>query len=209
MSSEPQLPDLSELFSERSLWEIFRKSPPFYRNFFNLLTVLAALLCLTAFVVTRVVCGAESLEFHKIFFDWANAGIVITSTILGFLLAGFAVLFTLLRPETILRLQQVKRAGEQLSELKLIFFVFIDVFVHYLAFLFWCVLVLIFGGDNGPAHFAMRVLEVALPGTTVAVSSTIFVLWGTWFVLLILKLKSFVYNLYQALLLGVADSISQ
>jgi len=209
MTNEPN-PDLSELFEERSLWEVYRKGPSILCNGFNcaILFTTGALLGVYMFLHYFSILGAAlKLDFADLFANWASVGIAFTGTILGFLLAGFAVLFTVLQPQTLVGLHRITRPGQKLSDLKLLLFVFVDVFVHYIAFLFWCTVVLVFGAAKGPADWAGQLLGAWWPGLPSAISHVIFAGWGTWFVVLVLKLKSFVYNLYQTLLLGAADSV--
>lgn len=80
-------------------------------------------------------------------------------------------------------------------------------FVHYTAFLFWCILYLVVGGKDGPFEFIGRFLSIRAPLLPQVITHAVFVAWGMWFLVLVLKLKSFIYNLYQTLLLGMADSI--
>jgi hypothetical protein len=204
--------DFSGLFKEKNLWQIYRQGPPFYEgSAFNGWVVFGTLALLAAFACEHLWWQSghpeSAIDPRDIFLSWANVGISFTGTILGFLLAGFAVLFTLFKPETLLRLQQVTRPGKKLPELKLLVCVFIDVFVHYLAFLFWCILVLVVGYKNGPATVVSRSLGTLCPAIPSLVTHAVLVLWGTWFVLLVVKLKSFIYNLHQSLLLAVADSV--
>src|ERR1017187_2162001 len=141
--------DFGDLFAEGSLWELYKKSKAFYRNRFNCVVSIAACTLLTGFAVVHFVrlgaTSAHRVDFPTLFLAWANDGLVYGTTILGFLLAGFAVLFAVLRPHTVIALLQITRPGEQLYELKLIFVTFIDVFVHYTTFLFWCILYLVVG----------------------------------------------------------------
>jgi hypothetical protein len=209
MSSQPT-PDLSELFTERSLWEIYRKSPSVFRNPFNRGVLIATAILLATFACFHFAWGSSSaprLHFAEVFANWANVGISFAGTILGFLVAGFAVLFTVLRPQTLANLQQITRPDHNVSELKLLFFVFVDVFVHYVSFLFWCMAVLVFGAKDGPADWVGRIAGGWWPASPEIVCHAIFAAWGTWFVLLVLKLKSFIFNLYQCLLLGMADTL--
>jgi hypothetical protein len=210
MNSRPDN-DLSDLFNERSLWEIYCNGPSFIRNTFNLLVVIAVFVLLSVYAVIDTQAArthsVPGIEFRDLFLGWAGVGISLASTILGFLIAGFAVLFTVFRPETVVRLQQIKRSGQRLSELKLLFFAFVDVFVHYIAFLFWCTVVIVVGSRHGPVDYVARSLGACWPLLPDVLCHILFVLWGTWFVLLVLKLKSFVYNLYQSLMLGMADSL--
>ena len=206
-----QATDLSALFEEGSLWEIYRRGPSLFRDTFNRSVVIIILMALTTFSswhlwkITRGI--APLIHFREIFMKWAEVGIALTSTILGFLLAGFAVLFTLFKPETILRLQQITRAGQQLTELKLLLFVFVNVFVHYVAFLFWCVVVIVCGAKNGPFDGVLSTVAHCWSLIPQVLCHIIFVIWGAWFLVLVLKLKSFIYNLYQSLLLVIADAV--
>jgi hypothetical protein len=66
------------------------------------------------------------------------------------LVAGFAILCTILRPETMLALHRVRNKKYGLSELKLLFVIFVDVFVQFLALSFWSILVIVFGANRDP-----------------------------------------------------------
>jgi hypothetical protein len=197
------------LFAERNLWQLYRQSSPFYRNAFNRWAVIIVGVILMAFAITDFLGLAQTstnrLDFSALFSMWAQTGLSYGATILGFLLAGFAVLFAVLRPHTVVALRQITRPGERLHELKLIFVTFVDVFVHYTAFLFCCVLYLIAGGNNGPFDLMGRYLAIVSPWIRPAIMHAAFVIWGLWFLVLVLKLKSFIYNLYQTLLLGMAS----
>lgn len=203
--------DLSSLFAERSLWAVFRAAKPLYYNGFNRLVVIVGAVMIGAFALLNFQgsgpMSANRIDFRALFSTWMNAGISYAGTILGFLLAGFAVLFAVLRSQTVLALQQIKRPGEKFDELKLVFVTFVDVFVHYTAFLFWCVTYLIAGAQNGPFDLAGRYLSMLTPTLPITITHIVFFVWGMWFLVLVLKLKSFVFNLYQILLLGMADSL--
>ena len=202
---------LAGLFAERNLWELYKQSKAFYHNPFNRVASIAAGTLIAGFAVVHFAqlgtTGANRVDFPALFLIWANDGVTYGATILGFLLAGFAVLFTVLRPHTVIALLQITRPGEHLCELKLIFVAFIDVFVHYTAFLFWCITYLVLGGKDGPFDFIGRFLSTISPLLPVGMTHAVFVAWGMWFLVLVLKLKSFIYNLYQTLLLGMADSV--
>lgn len=198
-----------DLFAEQNLWQIFRQSRPFYhRSPFNRYAAILAGIVLVGFAITSLaeshMAPATSLDFSELFTTWAKTGVSYAATILGFLLAGFAVLFAVLRPHTVLALRNIVRPGEQLTELKLIFVTFVNVFVHYTAFVGWCIIYLVAGGRGGPFDVTGRHVAQFLPWIRPVVMHVVFVAWGFWFLLLVLKLKSFIYNLYQTLLLGMA-----
>lgn len=202
--------NLDNLFAENSLLEIYHKAPPFFSNAFNGWTLVLTAACLSAFACVHVVSPdiRESLKipFADTFLIWANAGAVLAGTILGFLIAGFAILCTVLRPQTMIALQRIpnKRYGE--TELKLLFVLFVEVLVQYLTLLLVSIVAMLVGGKAGPAALLGIYLAKIHWMIPFALLHLCFVAWGTLFVMVILTLKSFVYNLYGTLLLGIADA---
>ena len=203
--------ELDSLFDEKNLLAVYRKAPSFFSNRFNTVTVLAVFICLSAFAVAHVVSKSlrdgVTVPFSDIFLTWANMGASLAGTILGFLIAGFAILCTILRPQTMLALQRIQNKQYGLSELKLLFVTFIDVLVQFLALLLISVIALVVVTKFGPVAFLGRELNRLNWQIPFVALHVIFVLWGTWLVALVLTLKSFVYNLYQSLLLSLADSV--
>ena len=202
--------DLGSLLKEESLFEIYRSAPSFFSNRFNgwmlvvtsgTLGVLTGLhLCSQHFRITY------PIPFADVFAVWANTGASLAGTILGFLIAGFAVLCTILRPQTMIALHRIPNQRYGKSQLKLLFINFIEVLVQYLTLLLVSVIVLIFGGKTGPAAMLgsyLARLHWLIPFTALEV---LFFAWGTLFLVVVLTLKSFVYNLYATLLLGIADA---
>ncbi|MGI8991370.1 MAG: hypothetical protein ACR2I2_17530 [Bryobacteraceae bacterium] len=204
---------IGELFDERNLWQLYRQGKAIYHNPFNRIALIVAGILLAGFGIVHFFhlgsTRSNRLDFPALFSTWATNGIAYGATILGFLLAGFVVLFAVLRPHTVIALQQITRPGERLHELKLIMVTFVDVFVHYTTFLGWCIVYMIAGGENGPFDLLGSYLSVISASVPTAVTHLVFIAWGLWFLILVLKLKGFIYNLYQTLLLGMADSLSE
>ena len=205
--------DLDDLFGEKSLFRIYRLAPSFFSNRFNIIVATVTLCLLSVFSIAHIFIDslrdAIKLPFADTFSMWANVGASLAGTILGFLIAGFAILCTILRPETMLALHRLRNKKYGLSELKLLFVVFVDVFVQFLALLFWSIMVIVFGGKQGPAAMLGSQLARVHWLIPFCLLHVIFTLWGTWFVVLILTLKSFIYNLYQSLLLSLADAVDE
>lgn len=202
--------DLDSLFAEKSLFQIYRKAPPFFSNKFNGWTLSLTLASLSLFALLRIGSGSlrevYKLPFADVFALWSNTGTALAGTILGFLIAGFAILCTVLRPQTMIALQRMpnKRYGE--SELKMLFVLFVEVLVQYLTLLMVSVMVMLIGGRTGPAAMLGAYLGRIHWMLPFCLLHIFFVAWGGLFVLVILTLKSFVYNLYGTLLLGIADA---
>jgi hypothetical protein len=202
--------DFDGVFDEKNLAQIFSLAPSFASNRFNVIITSITSLCLLLFSIAHICIPSlrETVRypFADTFSIWANAGASLAGSILGFLIAGFAIICTILRPGTILNLQRLQNSRYKMSELKLLFVIFVDVFVQYLALLFWSLFVVIFGGKTGPAMMLGIFLARIHWMIPFCLLHIIFVAWGTWLVMLVLSLKSFIYNLYQSLALALVDS---
>lgn len=209
MSDSPV--ELDSLFKEQSLLEVYKAAPSFFQKRFNRWTVVGifSLLSLFAILHMAIVSFRDSIAFPfaDTFLLFANTGISLAGTILGFLIAGFAILCTILRPQTMIALQKIRNKEFDCSELRLLFLVFIDVIIQYLALLFWSIIALVCGGSKGPAAAFGKLLAKVHWFIPFLLAHVIFVLWATWFIMLALSLKSFVFNLYQSLLLSIADAV--
>ena len=203
--------DLDSLFKEQSLLQVYIAAPSFFQKPFNKWTVIVSGILLSVFAVLHmsIVSFRDSVRFPfaETFLLFANTGISLAGTILGFLIAGFAILCTILRPQTMIALQKIRNKEFDCSELRLLFLVFVDVIIQYLALLFWSMVVLVCGGPKGPAAALGILLSKIHWFLPFFLEHVLFVLWSTWFIMLALYLKSFVFNLYQSLLLSIADAL--
>ena len=209
--SESKTVDLDSLFDEDNLAQIYRKAPSFFSNKFNAWAFVVTATTLAAFSTAHVLIPSfrDSIQipFADTFNLWANLGVSLSATILGFLIAGFAVVCTVLRPQTMIALHKITNPKYKQTELKLLFVFFIDILVQYLALLFVSVVASIVGGKSGPVAAIGKILTHVHWIFPFAILHILFVCWGTWLVMLVLILKSFIYNLYQNLLLGLADTV--
>jgi hypothetical protein len=144
-------------------------------------------------------------SLHDTLLAWANVGFTYTATMLAFLLAGFTVFSTITKPGLFAELAQIQHPKSPLTELKFIFFVFMNVFIHYLAFMIVCAVILLFGTANGPLVLIGSLFKkISVSGFDV-LQHSFFVFFGTWFIALLLKLKSFVYSLYSMILIVIVN----
>ncbi len=133
----------------------------------------------------------------------ADIGFALTTAILGFLIAGFSIFASITRPEIFAGLAKLNHKDSGLSRLQFIFFNFLLVFIHYLAFLAVSI-VLKLGLPLSPT-----VVDAVSPH----VVSTDKVFWWSavalvalllgWLAFLIMLLKSFIWNIYQAVLVVI------
>ena len=202
--------DLDSLLRERSLFQIYRSAPSFFSNSFNSSVLAVSLAISISFTAIHYFNGgvrdAVQIPFATTYASWANAGVSFAATILGFLIAGFTVLCTILRPPTMIALHRIVDPRYNQSRLKLLFSDFVQVTVYYLCLLLVSIVVLVFGGQSGPAAMLGKYLAIIDWRIPFAALHVIFVAWTALFIVAVLQLKSFVYNIYSSLILGLADA---
>lgn len=133
----------------------------------------------------------------------AEIGFVLTTAILGFLIAGFSIFASITRPEIFAGLAKLDHKDTGLSRLQFIFFNFLLVFIHYLAFLAVSI-ALKLGLPLAPALIgavSQHVASAAMIAWWCGVGLVALLLG--WLTFLIMLLKSFIWNIYQAVLVVI------
>ena len=130
-------------------------------------------------------------------------GFAFTSAILGFLIAGFAIFAGVTKPEVFVLLGGLDHPKFGVSELQFIFYNFLLVFIHFIAFLAVSVVVdVLFYPGGAPASTAAYVLSLTPNGGTYALVLAYAALAG-WLGFVLMLLKSFVWNLYQTIVVSI------
>ena len=197
-----------ELFDEKNLWQVYVRARRLTGSKFNhWATRLGTLLILVTisygmyFSEPRLITPTDIIAWVR---EWSSTGISFATSTLGFLIAGFSIFASVTNKKLFIALAHLDYKDTGVSRLKFIFFNFIVVFLHYLSFLGLCLFVKLFFGPSGPLSL---IVQDAIGGclrleeTLVLISALII---GTWFIAIVLMLKSFIWNLYQAVLLAIA-----
>lgn len=197
-----------ELFDEKNLWQVYVRARRLTGSKFNhWATRLGTLLILVTisygmyFSEPRLITPTDIIAWVR---EWSSTGISFATSTLGFLIAGFSIFASVTNKKLFIALAHLDYRDTGVSRLKFIFFNFIVVFLHYLSFLGLCLFVKLFFGPSGPLSL---IVQDAIGGclrleeTLVLISALII---GTWFIAIVLMLKSFIWNLYQAVLLAIA-----
>ncbi|MGB0747112.1 MAG: hypothetical protein ACPGO3_00055 [Magnetospiraceae bacterium] len=195
------------LFREDTLWAVYCQSPGLKGRSFNWYTAIGTFVLLAGFVVLDQCFFAQAtpvIDYAAIVRSWASIGFGFSSAILGFLLAGFTVFATITKPRLFVVLAQAENELSGLSELKHVFFSFLNVFSHYLSFLTLTLLINMVGDKGGIASKIASLVTPYVPALDESIPVILFVVVGTWMIILVLKLKSFLWSVYQAVLLSVA-----
>lgn len=201
-----------EIFAQKSLWEVFRTSrAALPRPKINSYIFWISVAIVAAFLVFLVVDGGrnftdrDAVTFLRFV---AGQGTSLSVGILGFLVAGFAIFASVTRAELFITLAKIpyKRDGEKtgINRLQFVFFNFINVFTVYMSLLALCLVIVVLFSDRSPLLvLASNVLAPNPVAPILAVGSLTGILLLA-LITAILKLKSFVWNLYQTVLVTIA-----
>lgn len=195
------------LLAEGSLWEVFRKSGGLLQTGFNAYVTLINVVGIGWLVYAALINEKVPSEAFLITIRfWSSNGSMIIVTILAFLIAGFSVFATVTRPDLFHALAKVESdRSPDISELKEMFFNFMNVFVHFTSFLGFLIILSFLTVEDGVFH--AHFIEPNLDSYSVRCFLSA-VVWATavWFTVAILKLKSFVWNIYTSLRLAIVFS---
>lgn len=139
---------------------------------------------------------------------WADVGFQLSVGILGFLVAGFAIFTGITSKSTFLIAAKTPHktpSGKEteLSQLQFMFFNFLNVFTNYLGFLVFCLIISLGFANNGPLQLYHTVFEDVPNETIQAFNLLMAVIFIGWFTSAVLRLKSFIWNMYQTIIFAI------
>lgn len=196
----------ADLTREKSLFQLWRLSFKFGRSWFNLSIALAVGALL--FRYAQLAEGRPELLIAQVR-RLLSAGIAFAPSTLGFLIAGFTVFVTVIRIDVFLKMAMKEKSGTGESFLKYNLSPFMVVFVHYVVFLFVCVLGDLMLQPGGLASLALenaRTYELLNPHVESVRywgAGALVIVLGTWMVYLVMLLKSLVFNVYHVTMTAV------
>lgn len=185
-----------DLTKEKRLWEIYVASRRIRGSKFNNITttIICGLLSLNAWLTPQPL--SQTIEVVR---EFADSGLSITLSTLGFLLAGFTIFATITQPGLSLSMAEMRHPDSGLSWLKHNYFIFIRVFIYYLTFSVFCLLVLIFGHKGGLVSLLVACSPYSEHVKFAVVKLAYIALFaGSYF--LIMQLKSFIFNVYHSVM---------
>jgi hypothetical protein len=197
---------IEELFAEKSLLQVYRHSWSYSENNFDkYIRLVAAVILVAASLITSLSDADLFPAASKSIASWLNLGFSYATAILGFLVAGFTIFSTMTRTEVFIALAQKTHDTLGVSQLKFIFFSFLRVFILHIALLFVCAVVTMLK-DSASIYLSLLHSErmtVLIKKTAVLVLLPVV---GYLFVSTLLHLKTFVWNLYQSIIVAVAGA---
>ncbi|GBO81828.1 hypothetical protein AA0242T_2530 [Acetobacter aceti NRIC 0242] len=202
----------NEIFHDKNIFCLYKEARKYVVSVSNIIVSIF-------FGVSFFILSAIGLFLVHGLFDFSkipsvirtevSLGISYTSSILGFLVSGFALFFALISKKEIKKLvytaYPIKKNNEKkISCMRMTLYSFMYVFVHYALFLLLCLLVSLFFPEGGPLQYITTYIfnshQYIMKITCLIFLSTI----SGWFIYIVMLLKSFIWNLYQSILLSIA-----
>lgn len=195
-------PEPADITREKTLLALYLLGRKFPHSKFNrrvtlLIAALLALYCYLQWDNTAIILAALRKT--------ADAGLSFSTSILGFLIAGFTVFVTVTRLDIFVAMAKIEHESSGESYLKYNLVQFMLVFSHYIAYLFVCIFFFLFAQPEGLLSVlvtkALAVLDCPWKLTALYKFpiATIFTFFGAWTMYLALLLKSFIYNTFQVI----------
>ena len=129
-------------------------------------------------------------------------------TILGFLVAGFTIFATMTKVEIFIALTLTSHKAENVSHIKFIFYSFLRVFINHIMLLFACVSTTMLKDSSSIYLSALSIdSDVSIRIKKIGVI-LVFPIIGFLVINAILQLKTFVWNLYQSIIVAIAGAIT-
>lgn len=191
-----------DIFKEKSLLDAYRKIRLIRpRSHFNSIATVACIVVIGIFVFCDTSAPKELVtRLGKL----ASDGITFSTTILGFLVAGFTVFATITKPELFTYMAVRKHTDSGLSYLKYNFFLFLNVFIVYLLFAAISLAIrVLYDGDGLNMASWLGSFSVAPEEVSKDVSKILYIFLLGLFIQALLLLKSFVFNTYHVVMTAI------
>lgn len=197
---------LERLTEDRSLAQVYRKARKVASSRWNTGVGWIVFLALGA-VMTAYACWGDPAAVES----WtvtgirqiAETGFAFTSAILGFLIAGFAIFAGVTKPEVFVLLGKLDHPTFGVSQLQFIFYNFLLVFIHFIGFLAVCVFVDVLLHPGGALTGVVTSMLSFVPNARTHVLVLGYSALAGWLGFLLMLLKSFVWNLYQTIIVSI------
>ena len=201
-----------KIFREKSLWDVYSKSRKIFpRKKFNRAVILIWIVCSIILTLSNYLFEfdnfqvQESANFVHLI---ADVGLTLSLSILGFLIAGFSIFASVTKTELFILLAEIPYKRESsdtgISRLQFIFFNFLNVFSVYLLLLSICLIIDLFFSLSSPLRILADSIASINPKFAHVGNCLVASIGGLVLIEALLQLKSFVWNLYQAVLLAIA-----
>jgi hypothetical protein len=188
-----------DVFKEKSLYDVYKASKVIEPSEFNIGCMKLSFVLCALYVAFNLYTGVKNDEVISAIGRISSSMITMVTAVLGFLIAGFSIFTSLTPKETLRDLIKTRYKKTDISYFKQIMFNFLNVFTVYLVLLS----VLIAINAACPLGWS-PLIEFHVPDWVVSAFNSV-VLSGIALgsIYAVLRLKSFIWTMYQGLLVNV------
>lgn len=196
-----------KLFEEKTFSSVYFKARKVCSSRVNFGTSLATFVVLAAYLASN----------HFLQMAWASPSAIITTIraigdvsltvttqLLGFLIAGFAIFASITKPEIFVLLAKLPHTKGDITRLQFIFFNFLFVFIHFILLLSLSVFLKVALPSGGPFSGVLQFISASSPNALSIAAATLLCCMAAWLVFTLMLLKSFIWNMYQSILFAIA-----
>lgn len=196
-----KLPWVEDVFREKSLWHVYRASRVIPPNGFNRKVMALGCAIATFYVAGNAWGGVSNLRVLDAITRSSQSLLTIATAILGFLVTGFSIFVASTNPKIFRLLENTRYRDTEISQFKNVMFNFLNVFSVYLVALTVSVAIYVITplGWWPPFEYLAKRSIKLVPVFNSAVLSIICLMA----LYSILRLKSFIWALYQSLIISM------
>lgn len=200
---------VAELFQDKSLLAVYRHSTSYAVNRLDKWVKAGSATVLVLLAIDVMLShGDRYATAVKSISSWTAIGFNYSITILGFLVAGFTIFATMTKVEIFIALTMARHKTENVSHIKFIFYSFLRVFINHIILLFACVIIMMMR-DASPIYLGLLPFdEPSIISIKRGVVIVIFPVLGYLVINAMLQLKTFVWNLYQSVIVAIAGAVT-
>ncbi|MBS0245220.1 MAG: hypothetical protein JSR61_01270 [Proteobacteria bacterium] len=196
-----------KIFQEKTFSSVYFKSRKVCSSRVNFNTAMFAFLFVAAYLGANFHFGMGWISFPSVIVTIraiGEVGLTVTTQLLGFLIAGFAIFASITKPEIFIMLAKLPHTEGGITRLQFIFFNFMFAFIHFILFLAASVFIKIILPPNGPFSGLLQMFSSACPMVLSVLAGLLLCALAAWLVFILMLLKSFIWNMYQSILLTIA-----
>lgn len=196
-----------KIFQEKSFSSIYFKARRVCSSRVNLAAAVLTLALSLSYLVVNLCHGMAWMSLPSIVVTIraiGEVGLTVTTQLLGFLIAGFAIFASITKPEIFEMLAKLPHTQGGITRLQFIFFNFLFIFIHFILFLAASVFVKTILPSGGPLSIGLQSFANAYPIALISLAGLICCVLLAWFVFILMLLKSFIWNMYQSILFAIA-----
>lgn len=196
---------IEDLLSDKSLFDVYCKYGGIWDTSFNKWVVIfSGALCFFGLLASS--CFMPEVFTKEALVEtvrgWTSLAVTFSATILGFLIAGFSVFATVGKPELFIDLAKIESKKNNINNLlQEVMYPFINCFVNYISYLS-ASLIINFASQKGVvvSSIANSIIKDANIVYILPVFMFTFIIWT---IIILLKLKSFVWNVYSSMIIFI------